>query len=146
MEARGAQGRRAWCSRIPTRPILIDCLESVRRGRSWIDPELSERIAMLAARGGSDRPTLAPRERDLIHCVRKGLRNREIAEQLGVTEGTVKVYLHARVREAGGQAAGPSSRSAPTNSSPKATPGNSSGPQPAMRLAARPTTIWLARS
>ena len=27
--------------------------------------------------------------------MRKGLRNREIAEQLGVTEGTVKVYLHA---------------------------------------------------
>ena len=25
----------------------------------------------------------------------RGLRNREIAEQLGVTEGTVKVYLHA---------------------------------------------------
>jgi two-component system nitrate/nitrite response regulator NarP len=26
--------------------------------------------------------------------VRKGLRNREIAAQLGVTEGTIKVYLH----------------------------------------------------
>ena len=25
----------------------------------------------------------------------KGLRNREIAEQLGVTEGTVKAYVHA---------------------------------------------------
>ena len=38
---------------------------------------------------------LAPRERQLIGFVRTGLRNREIAEQLGVTEGTVKVYLHA---------------------------------------------------
>ena len=25
----------------------------------------------------------------------QGLRNREIADQLGVTEGTIKVYLHA---------------------------------------------------
>jgi two-component system nitrate/nitrite response regulator NarP len=38
---------------------------------------------------------LAPRERQLIAFVRKGLRNREIGEQLGVTEGTVKAYLHA---------------------------------------------------
>ena len=41
------------------------------------------------------RPALSPRERQLIRLVRKGLGNREIAEQLGVTEGTVKVYLHA---------------------------------------------------
>ena len=27
--------------------------------------------------------------------VRQGLRNRDIASELGVTEGTVKVYLHA---------------------------------------------------
>jgi two-component system nitrate/nitrite response regulator NarP len=39
-------------------------------------------------------PTLAPRERELISLVRQGLRNREIAEKLGVTEGTIKVYLH----------------------------------------------------
>ena len=39
--------------------------------------------------------TLAPRERELIGLVRKGLRNREIASELGVTEGTVKVYLHS---------------------------------------------------
>ena len=31
----------------------------------------------------------------MIAFVRKGLRNREIGEQLGVTEGTVKAYLHA---------------------------------------------------
>ena len=45
--------------------------------------------------GSSGRPALAPRERQLVRFVRQGLRNREIAKQLGVTEGTVKVYLHA---------------------------------------------------
>ena len=75
---------------------LLECLERVRRGRSWIDPELSERTVELAERlDGRERPSLAPRERELIKCVAKGLRNREIAKQLGVTEGTVKVYLHA---------------------------------------------------
>ena len=40
-------------------------------------------------------PSLTPRERDLVDLVRQGLRNRDIAAKLGVTEGTVKVYLHA---------------------------------------------------
>ena len=35
------------------------------------------------------------RERELVELVRQGLRNRDIAAELGVTEGTVKVYLHA---------------------------------------------------
>ena len=38
---------------------------------------------------------MTPRERELVDLVRQGLRNREIAARLGVTEGTVKVYLHA---------------------------------------------------
>ena len=60
------------------------------------DPELATRARKLAAtRGTRQRPALAPRERQLIGFVRKGLRNREIAAELGVTEGTVKVYLHA---------------------------------------------------
>ena len=74
---------------------LLDCLDQVRHGRSWTDPELVDRIKQLAkAKRAGARP-LPPRERQLIGFVRKGLRNREIAEQLGVTEGTVKAYLHA---------------------------------------------------
>lgn len=73
---------------------LLDCLESVRDGRNWIDPELATRVRRLGARVGR-RAALAPLERQLIGFVRKGMRNREIAEELGVTEGTVKAYLHA---------------------------------------------------
>ena len=76
--------------------FLLDCLESVRTGRTWIDPELARRARQIAAaRSTRHRPALAPRERQLVSFVRKGLRNREIAAELGVTEGTVKVYLHA---------------------------------------------------
>ena len=73
---------------------LLDCLDRVRHGRTWIDPELGERSKQLANSQGGRSP-LAPRERQLIGYVRQGLRNRAIAEQLGVTEGTVKTYLHA---------------------------------------------------
>ena len=75
---------------------LLDCLDRVRHGRTWTDPELTERsrrLARTSAGGGS--AALTPRERQMIGFVRTGLRNREIAEQLGVTEGTVKTYLHA---------------------------------------------------
>lgn len=74
--------------------FLLECLESVRDGRNWFDPELAKRARQLAG-GSTRRVPLAPRERQLIGFVRKGLRNREIASELGVTEGTVKVYLHA---------------------------------------------------
>jgi two-component system nitrate/nitrite response regulator NarP len=68
----------------------------VRLGRAWIDPEVKARGAELELIfAGATRQALAPRERQLIRFVRRGLRNREIAKELGVTEGTVKVYLHA---------------------------------------------------
>ena len=73
---------------------LLDFLDRVRHGRTWIDPELAERSKQLA-NSQVGRSPLAPRERQLIGYVRQGLRNRAIAEQLGVTEGTVKTYLHA---------------------------------------------------
>jgi two-component system nitrate/nitrite response regulator NarP len=76
--------------------FLLDCLDHVRHGRAWIDPELTARAKQLAkAPAAAGRVGLTPRERQLIGFVRTGLRNREIAEQLGVTEGTVKTYLHA---------------------------------------------------
>ena len=75
---------------------LLECLERVSRGGRWIDPELSDRTKELTETlGERETPSLSPRERELISLVRKGMRNREIAEQLGVTEGTIKVYLHS---------------------------------------------------
>ena len=74
---------------------LLECLETVRAGRTWMDPELQGRVDRLAESFSGERVSLAPRERQLIRYVRRGLRNREIAAELGVTEGTVKVYLHA---------------------------------------------------
>jgi DNA-binding NarL/FixJ family response regulator len=74
--------------------LLLECMEQVRGGESWVDPEIAERTRQ-AKEKASKVPSLTPRERELIELVRQGLRNRDIAAQLGVTEGTVKVYLHA---------------------------------------------------
>jgi two-component system nitrate/nitrite response regulator NarP len=74
--------------------LLLECIEQVRACSSWVDPEIAERTRMAVERASMG-PSLTPRERELIDLVRRGLRNRDIASELRVTEGTVKVYLHA---------------------------------------------------
>jgi two-component system nitrate/nitrite response regulator NarP len=83
--------------------FLLDCLERVRSGGTWIDSELKKRSRALRERRSAapPRPSLTPREKELIGLVRQGLRNREIAGRIGVTEGTVKVYLHALYEKVG---------------------------------------------
>lgn len=44
---------------------------------------------------------LSKRELYIVELVRTGLRNREIADRLGFTEGTVKTYLHSLFRKTG---------------------------------------------
>jgi two-component system nitrate/nitrite response regulator NarL len=73
--------------------LLLECMDRVRDGDRWVDAEVAERIRAVKARATSG-PSLTARERQLIELVRRGLRNRDIAAELGVTEGTVKVYLH----------------------------------------------------
>lgn len=74
--------------------LLLECMDRVSKGERWVDPEVAERTRQ--ARDRAERtPSLTPRERELVDLVRQGLRNRDIAAQLGVTEGTVKVYMHA---------------------------------------------------
>lgn len=74
--------------------LLMECIERVAAGEEWIDPEIAQRTRAAQEKAASA-PPLTRRERELVELVRQGLRNRDIAAELGVTEGTVKVYLHA---------------------------------------------------
>ena len=74
--------------------LLTQCMDAVVAGDRWVDPEIAERTRQAEAKAASA-PPLTRRERELVELVRQGLRNRDIAAELGVTEGTVKVYLHA---------------------------------------------------
>lgn len=74
--------------------LLMECMDAVTAGDRWVDPEITERTRNAQERAASV-PPLTRRERELVDLVRQGLRNRDIAAELGVTEGTVKVYLHA---------------------------------------------------
>ena len=70
---------------------LVECLRSVGRGDVWIEGSLSDQVV-----GALDRrsaPRLTPREKEIVHHVCGGLKNKEIAEALHITAGTVKVHL-----------------------------------------------------
>ena len=72
---------------------LLDCLNAVQAGKRWLDPDVKARSDQLARLGPET--ALTQRERKLVMLVARGMRNRDIAAELGITEGTVKVYLHA---------------------------------------------------
>lgn len=82
---------------------LLGCLDAVMGGRRMIDPDLLQRALDLSLAGPGTGPLtrLAPRERQIVDLVAQGLRNRDVAERLGMSEGTVKVYLHGIFQKLG---------------------------------------------
>jgi DNA-binding NarL/FixJ family response regulator len=45
--------------------------------------------------GGAVTKSISPRQRDVLDCDRRGLSNKEIARELDIAEGTVKIHLAA---------------------------------------------------
>jgi len=79
---------------------LIDCVRDVHRGERRVDVEALARAAADGARPRSSQstgerlPALTPRETEIVRLVAQGLRNKELAQRLSITEGTVKIHLH----------------------------------------------------
>lgn len=86
--------------------LLAKALRAVASGRRWLQRELTERLIQDYAQATSpaalDRgPPLTPRQMQLLGLLSRGLRNREIADQLSISEKTVKAHLTALFRKLG---------------------------------------------
>ena len=67
--------------------LQVKCLQRVHAGELWFEKALTD--SFMNAR----RVSLTNREGQLVSLLSQGLKNREIAATLMVSEGTVKVYL-----------------------------------------------------
>jgi DNA-binding NarL/FixJ family response regulator len=70
---------------------VLECLRAVGGGNVWIESSLSDHVMDPLDRRSS--PRLTPREKEIVHHVCGGLKNKEIADALSITPGTVKVHL-----------------------------------------------------
>ena len=73
--------------------FLIVSREPFRAGLRRNDPNLLRHLAM-RERPSQIASSLTPREDVIAHLVSRGLRNKEIARELHLSEGTVKMHLH----------------------------------------------------
>jgi DNA-binding NarL/FixJ family response regulator len=78
--------------------LLVQCLRKVARGEQWLEKQSAGRVLdkLLRREAGTRelQNLLTQREFEVVRLVVEGLRNKEIAEKLHVSEGTVKVHLH----------------------------------------------------
>jgi DNA-binding NarL/FixJ family response regulator len=79
-------------------PLLIQCVRKVYAGDQWLERHSIGRAMekMLRREAGTREVAklLTPRELEIVRLAASGLRNKEIAGKLAISEGTVKIHLH----------------------------------------------------
>jgi DNA-binding NarL/FixJ family response regulator len=79
-------------------PLLIQCVRKVYAGDQWLERHSIGRAMekMLRREAGTREVAklLTPRELEIVRLAASGLRNKEIASKLTISEGTIKIHLH----------------------------------------------------
>lgn len=76
---------------------LIEAILGTIAGKSYIDPDVAGKVLSGYSNNAAQKPlptkfNLTQREEDVLNLLAKGLSNADIAEQLYLTEGTVRNY------------------------------------------------------
>jgi two-component system, NarL family, nitrate/nitrite response regulator NarL len=69
---------------------VLACLRAVIQGRSWMQDSVFRESIVPESQIRTD---LTPREHQVLELVEQGYKNREIAQELGIRPGTVKIHL-----------------------------------------------------
>jgi two-component system response regulator DegU len=83
------------------RQTLVQAIRSVCRGETWMDPRMRGVLVAELARSGSEGENLVidrddgltDRELEIVRLVAAGKKNKEVAEQLAISERTVRTNL-----------------------------------------------------
>lgn len=70
--------------------LVLTCLRSVASGSNWMEDTLFRDAPRLERYPRSE---LTSREQQVLELVEQGLKNKEIARELGIRPGTVKIHL-----------------------------------------------------
>lgn len=70
---------------------VMACLGAVARGGTWMEDALFHHGGRFD--DGRNRSDLTSREQQVLELVEQGLRNKDIARELGIQPGTVKIHL-----------------------------------------------------
>jgi two-component system NarL family response regulator len=81
-------GARGYLFKDMARKELINAIRAVANGKRYIPDQVGRRIAESLPRTG-----MSSREVEVLQLVAAGMRNKEIAHQLGVTEATVNAHI-----------------------------------------------------
>ena len=77
---------------------IVECVRAIHAGREWFEQNVvgAAMQSLLRRPEGERTPQelLTARELDIIRCTAAGLRNKEVADRLDISEGTVKIHLH----------------------------------------------------
>lgn len=79
--------------------LLVKCVRKIAAGETWIDNQSiswvidAYRAQAAALTNPRAQPRLSPKELAIISCITRGMRNKEIAYQIGTTEQVIKNYL-----------------------------------------------------
>ncbi|MFC6645093.1 LuxR C-terminal-related transcriptional regulator [Granulicella cerasi] len=79
--------------------LLIKCVRKISAGETWIDNQSiswvieAYRAQAQALTNPKTQPKLSEKELAIIACITRGMRNKEIAYQIGTTEQVIKNYL-----------------------------------------------------
>jgi DNA-binding NarL/FixJ family response regulator len=76
----------------------VECIRKVRGGGQWLEKSVAEaaldRFARQEAAQREISGILTPREVEIARSIGTGKSNKEIADALFISEGTVKTHLH----------------------------------------------------
>jgi DNA-binding NarL/FixJ family response regulator len=79
--------------------LLIKCIRKIAAGETWIDNQSvnwvieAYRSQASTLTNPRSQPRLSEKELTIIGCITRGMRNKEIAYQIGTTEQVIKNYL-----------------------------------------------------
>ncbi|MBV8069381.1 MAG: response regulator transcription factor [Acidobacteriaceae bacterium] len=69
---------------------ILACLRAAAQGKTWMQDCVFRDFSGIETETSID---LTPRERQVMELVEQGFKNREIAQELGIRPGTVKIHL-----------------------------------------------------